>query len=504
MKFFAKVTDILKIEVDLLAVVGALGTKERAVVLGEDAQRVDVALNGELSEIAKSEEFEAKLGNSLLLHSHSKIPAKRVLLVGLGDLIEFTMADWQTVVACIGRRSKDVKAAKVAVVLPDQVVKTFGAQRAAQGLVEGLELGTYKFLRHKSEALQKKEKFIDEAYVLTKPARLNAVSKGVEQGQAIARGVVLARDLVNEPPSMATPTHLAQIATSIAKGAKNVSCEIYGLEDIKKIGMGALLGVARGSEEEPKFIKLTYGGGGRKTICLVGKGVTFDTGGLSLKSGKSMETMKLDMAGAATILGVFSVLAKFAPRVNVVGLISATENMPSDKAIKPGDVVTAMNGKTIEVLNTDAEGRLVLADAFSYAGAKLKPDTIIDIATLTGACVVALGEDIAGLFSNDVKLAQGLKEAADRTGEHMWGMPLFRGYKNQFKSTIADFKNISGTRYGGAINGALFLEEFVPKGVQWAHLDIAGPAFAEKDAPLTPIGGTGFGVRLILDYLQSL
>lgn len=492
MKSIAKVTDSTKIETDLV------------VIFGSDADKIDRSLHGELTEIAKDEEFEAKLGNSILLYTHGKISPKRVLLVGLGESSKLTIDKWQTVAAQIGRRSRDVKAKRIAVVIPVEAVKAFGAERATTGFVEGLTLGTYKFLRHKSQATQKKETLIEELCLITTPGQLNSVSQGIARGEVRARAVYLVRDLVNEPPSMATPTYLANLATSIAKGAKNMSCEVYGREDMKKMGMGALLGVARGSREEPKFIKLTYRGGGKKTICLAGKGITFDTGGLSLKPGKSMETMKLDMAGAGTVLGIFQALIALKPKVTVVGLLSVTENMPSDTALKPGDVVTAMNGKTIEVLNTDAEGRLVLSDALSYIGAKLKPDTIIDIATLTGACAVALGEDIAGLFSNDRILAQNLKNAANQAGEHMWELPLFQGYRSHYKSSVADVKNISGTRYGGAINGALFLQEFVPKGVPWAHIDIAGPAFAEKDAPLTPIGGTGFGVRLILDYLQSL
>ena len=216
-----------------------------------------------------------------------------------------------------------------------------------------------------------------------------------------------------------------------------------------------------------------------------------------------METMKIDMAGAAAILGVFQALTVLKPKVNVVGLICATENMPSGGAIKPGDVVTAMNGKTIEILNTDAEGRVVLADGLSYAVEKVKPDVMVDLATLTGACMVALGEEISGLFANDAKLAQSLKEAAEQSGEKIWELPLAKEYKELLKSSVADIKNISGKRYGGAINGALFLQEFVPDNIPWAHLDIAGPAWAEKDTPLEPRGATGVGVRMMLCWLNA-
>jgi leucyl aminopeptidase len=249
---------------------------------------------------------------------------------------------------------------------------------------------------------------------------------------------------------------------------------------------------------------MTYKGTGKKTIALVGKGITFDTGGLSLKPSQSMETMKLDMAGAATILGIFSVLHILKPKVNIVGILCATENMPGPKAVKPGDVVTIMNGKTVEILNTDAEGRMVLSDGLSYAVEKIKPDVIIDIATLTGACMVALGEDVAGLFSNNKELARTLLAHAEASGEKLWELPLVSGYKESLKSTVADLKNISNSKYGGAITAALFLQEFVPDSVPWAHLDIAGPSFAEKNTLLTPYGGTGYSVITLLSYLLSV
>jgi leucyl aminopeptidase len=267
--------------------------------------------------------------------------------------------------------------------------------------------------------------------------------------------------------------------------------------------MGGLLGIAKGSDEDPKFIRLAYKGTGKKTIVLVGKGITFDSGGLSLKPDSGMETMKMDMAGAATVLGIFSALKTVKPAVNVVGLIAACENMPSGKAIKPGDVVTALNGKTIEIINTDAEGRVILADALSYASQFEKPDALIDLATLTGACMVALGEEIAGLFSNDKELAETLKTSAQKTGERVWEMPLVPEYRELIKGKVGDIKNSAGKKYGGAITAALFLENFVDPKIHWAHIDIAGPAFEEKGKPLTPYGGTGFGVRMLLDFINN-
>lgn len=475
MKFFAKLTDLTKTEVDLLVVFAG----------SEEARKVDGA-----------EEFDGEQGDILLLHSYGNVSAKWVAIVGLGKISELTVADIQTIAAKIGRKAKEISAKTVAVSLTKEVY--------AQAIVEGIALGTYTFAKHKSEETRKKEKHIEEVFLLTTPPKLNSVVDGIRRGEIVAQAVVFTRDLVNEPPSITTPTHLAEVAKKLVKGDATMSCEVFGPSEMKKLGMEAILGVARGSDEEPKFIKLFYKGGGGKTVCLVGKGITFDTGGLSLKDSKNMETMKMDMAGAAAILGVFSVLSVLKPKVNVVGLIAATENMPGPKAVKPGDVVRAMNGKTIEILNTDAEGRVVLADALSYAGIKIKPNVIIDLATLTGACMVALGEEIAGMFTDDEMLAKDLKRSAVASGENIWAMPLSKEYKALLKSDVADVKNISGSRYGGAINAALFLQEFAPIGIPWVHLDIAGPAWAEKDAPLTPKGGTGFGVRMMLQYLQNL
>ncbi|MBI4066442.1 leucyl aminopeptidase [Candidatus Gottesmanbacteria bacterium] len=501
MKFQAKQTDVTKLESGLLAVFASQAKDKDGFTLSEEAKKVDSALGGMLTEVATAEEFESKEGNLLLIHSHGKIPAKRLLLVGLGEPSELTVADLQAITAKLGRKAKEVAAKRVAVSLPKELLDIFGAERACQAIVEGLILGTYTFFKHKSEESRKKEKHIEDVIVLTTPPRLNAAAAGISRGQTVSRAVNFARDLVNGPPSVTTPSYLAEVAKKLVKGQESVTCEVLTPKEMKALGMEAILGIARGSDEEPRFIILKYRGGGGKTVCLAGKGITFDTGGLSLKDSKNMETMKHDMAGAATILGVFSVLPVLKPKVNVVGLIAATENMPGSKAVKPGDVVTAMNGKTIEILNTDAEGRVVLADALSYAGAKFKADVIVDLATLTGACMVALGEEIAGLFTEDYELATHLKHAAESSGERIWAMPLAKEYKELLKSDVADVKNISGSKYGGAINGALFLAEFVPEGVPWAHLDIAGPAFAEKDASLTPKGGTGFGVRMILQWL---
>ncbi len=428
----------------------------------------------------KDDGFKGKLGEVFLIQTQGKLSYKKVFVVGLGKEKKLNAHDWQYVYASIARRAKSSNVASL-------VIPTNDVYNA----VVGLGLGSYSFLIHKNKETQKEEHEIEKVTFVGKDISQKQIIDGVIATEATC----FARDLVNEPPSVTTPVYLANVA-------KKFGAEVFGKKEMQKLGMNGLLAIAQGSHEEPRFIKLTYYGGGEKTITLVGKGITYDSGGLSLKPQSGLEIMKCDMAGAATILGVFEVLGKLKPHVNVIGLIAATENMPGGGSIKPGDVVRAMNGKTIEIVNTDAEGRVVLADALSYAEKFIKSDVIIDIATLTGACVVALGEDIAGLFTDDEALASRLLENAAHVGEKLWRMPIASEYQEQLKSEIADVRNVSKTRPGGAIDAALFLKEFAPKGVPWAHLDIAGPAFAEKDMTLSPYGGTGFGVQILLTFIK--
>jgi leucyl aminopeptidase len=496
MKYLVKPTDSTKIQSDMLVVFASRGKEERDVILSSEAKRIDEKCNQMVSKVIQSEGFVADVGKSIVVHTN----ASRIMVVGVGEKAKLTVFDIQSIGAVIGHVSKQKKAKQVAIVLSSDICGPIGVRITAQHLTEGITLGTYVFNVHKSTVTKEKEHYIEMVTFISK----EHIGPDLQQGQVIADAVTFARDLVNEPSSVTTPTFLAAIAKSITKDNNQLSCEIVEKSDMKKLGMGGLLGIAKGSDEEPKFISLSYKGGGEKTIALIGKGITFDAGGLSLKPSSSMETMKLDMAGAAAILGIFQALTRITPKINVVGLIAATENMPSGKAIKPGDVVVAMNGKSIEILNTDAEGRVILADALSFAVAKVKPDAMIDLATLTGACEVALGPDISGLFANNQFLADKLIHAANDSGEHIWQLPLAKEYKELLDSTVADIKNVTGIHYGGAITAALFLQAFVPDDIAWAHIDIAGPAFAEKGTDLTPKGGTGYGVRLILEYLLSL
>lgn len=503
MKFQTTSSDIIGYNGDLLVVFAKANKKEGEVILTSEATTLDSSLDGLILKTVGMEKYEAgAVGKTFALYPQIGT-MKRVMVAGVGDLKKLTIAKLQLVAASIARRAKSMSVENISIALSQEILDLFGAKASAQAFVEGFMLGSYTFLKHKEEA-RKKDHIVSDVTLLVSSKEVDAVSEGVTRAITVADGVIFARDLVNEPPSLTTPTYLGDVALSLAKKHKSITAEVFGKVDIKKMGMGGILGIASGSDEEPKFIRLNYKGTSKKTVVIIGKGITFDTGGLSLKPAGSMETMKLDMAGAAAILGVFSVLPLVAPAVNVIGLISATENMPGPKAVKPGDIVTAMNGKTIEILNTDAEGRVVLADALSYAVSEIKPDVMIDLATLTGACVVALGEEVTGLFANRQELADDLLSAAKQSGESLWQLPLVDEYREQMKSVVADVKNIGAGRWGGAITAALFLQEFTDDAIPWAHLDIAGPAFAEKDAPLTPWGGTGHGVRLLVQYLLNL
>ncbi|MDQ4070042.1 MAG: leucyl aminopeptidase [Actinomycetota bacterium] len=367
--------------------------------------------------------------------------------------------------------------------------------QAAQAIAEGAALAAYRFTRYKADP---------------KPCHLETVAvvgsgddarHGLDRGARIAAAVTLARDLVNEPARAMTPRRLAEMAGEIAE-AEGLTLTVLDEAAIAAGGLGGLGGVAAGSHEPPRLIELVYDPPNAEgAVALVGKGITFDSGGLSIKTAEGMETMKTDKSGAAAVLGAMSVIAALAPPVKVVGIIPATENMPGGGALKPGDVLTARNGKTIEVLNTDAEGRLVLADGLSLA-VEAGVDAIIDVATLTGACVVALGRKVAGLMGNHAGWIDQVGQAAARAGEDVWPLPLPEDYRKQIDSDVADVKNIGGGRYAGALTAGLFLREFVGD-VPWAHLDIAGPARSEEDEGYLQKGGTGFGVRTLVEAVTS-
>ena len=454
-------------------------------------------LNGTLRARIQKSKFTGAAGSSLLYTSAGFLPTAQLLLIGIGSEPEIATDTWRTTGARARREAAAIGAEDVALFFAPGK----NAESAAAALVEGAQLAGYQFNKYRSNAKPPAE---IKSLTFFKPGLKQgaALQNAAGTAQAVIPAVFLARNLVNEPPSVATARFLGDQAARACRG-RGLSVEVWGKKKIAAMKLAGLLAVNRGSQEEPRFIRIHYKPAGkpRKKVALIGKGITFDSGGLSLKPSKSMETMKLDMAGGAAVIATMSCLPKLALDIEVTGYVPTTDNLPGHNAQKPGDVIQYLNGKTIEVLNTDAEGRLILADALALA-AQQKPDYMINLATLTGACMVALGTQVAGLFSNNQPLADALLRGAGETGEKLWQLPLVKEYKDSIKSSVADMKNIGGA-HGGAIIAALILQEFVAD-VPWAHLDIAGPAFAEGDNLICPKGGTGFGVRTLIHFLSSL
>lgn len=503
MEIRTQVQSIERARGDLLVVNEFEGIKKPGGATGA----VDKALDGMLSKIAKEEGFTGKEEEIVLFPTFGKIPAKRVLLVGLGNKKDFSHETVRRAAGRTIREAKRVQAKKIVSILHGAGIGGLKPREAACALVEGLLLSDYQFTKYKKEAVQKAKKTqIKEVLIPQLDNRsIKVIEQGITEGRFRAEAVIFARDLVNEPSSEMTPVKLVEIARLIANKNSRVSVKIYGRSALERMGAGGILGVARGSAEEPYLIHFIYKPKIKaKKIAICGKGVTFDSGGISIKPSDAMYIMKSDMAGGASIFGLFSKIREIEPKIEVHGIVGVCENMPSGQAIKPGDIVKTINGKTIEILHTDAEGRVVLADTLAYAS-KQKPDFIVDLATLTGSCRVALGEEVAGLMGNDLKLMGKIKEAARESGELVWELPLMKEYAGQIKSDIADVKNITQSRYAGVITAGLFLKEFISEGQPWAHLDIAGPAFAEKQTlSYVPIGGTGFGVRTLIDLLKKI
>jgi leucyl aminopeptidase len=445
-------------------------------------------------------EFSGKAGQSLLLPVPAGSAADELMLIGLGDKKQEALADALRDAA--GVIVTTAKRRGLRTIAIDLTAKAF-KDDAADAITTAALLADYTFETYKKTNPVKKIGTIDILVVDGRMAQ--AMRKRVERAVTIVNGVTIARDLVNTPAQEMTPVHLAQAAQEVAKASKGaVKVKILNRAECTKLKMGAYLAVAQGADHEPQFIHLTYTSPRptKKVLAVVGKGVTFDSGGLSLKPADAMMSMKCDMAGGAAVIGFFATLASLKPRLNIHGIIAATENMVSAKSIRPGDVVHASNGKSIEILNTDAEGRLTLADAITYV-LKEKPDAIIDLATLTGACLVALGEEITGLMSNDRTLAKQVLDSASRAGEKMWELPLEPRYRDLINSDIADLRNIPTSRYGGTLTAGLFIQEFVDN-KPWVHLDIAGPAYAERPmASYLGKGGTGHGVRTLVDFAEQ-
>ncbi|HEY8183408.1 MAG TPA: leucyl aminopeptidase [Thermoanaerobaculia bacterium] len=418
---------------------------------------------------------------------------RKVTLMGLGKRDAITLRLIRTALYAIGKLARKQRDRSIAVAMPYPIADV-GV------LVDYLSQSDYKY---DSYITTKKDGQGPISAVLIPPGDLESKElKRIEtESRALRSGIRTVRDLGNGPANLITPTRLAERAEEIARSV-GVKATVYGKKEIERMKMGGLLAVNRGSDEEPRFIVLEYSPRkAKKHVALVGKGITFDSGGISIKPAEKMEEMKFDMCGAAAVIGTIEVAAKLELPVKITGVIPSTENLPSGSAYKPGDIITMMNGKTVEIVNTDAEGRMILADALHYAS-ELKPDHIIDYATLTGACVIALASEAAGLFSNDDALARKLIESGERVGERLWRMPVWDDYKDLIRSEWADMKN-SGGRWGGAITAALFLKEYV-NCPSWAHLDIAGTAYAEHETGREARGATGAGVRVTIAFLESL
>jgi len=462
---------------------------------------LDEALGGAISQLINAGEIKGKLNQVTVIHSLGKIPAGRAVVVGLGKQPELSLDKVRGAVAETCRLLRQKNVDSIATVAHGAGIAGITAGTSSQAIAEGSLLGLYSFRRHLTREPEHGE--IEQFSVVdASEASLPALEQGCRKGKILAEAANLARDMVNEPANYMTPGDMAEMATRLAQ-TYGLEIDVLEKEQMQELGMGALLGVAQGSQQAPKFIVLNYKGGTSKEpdVALLGKGITFDSGGISIKPSEGMGDMKGDMAGGAAVMAAISAIAQLKPKINVMALIPATENLPGGSAFKPADVLTSMNGKTVEIISTDAEGRLALADAIAYAK-KHEAKRLVDVATLTGACRIALGTVCTGAFTNNQELVDRILAAATDTGELTWQMPMYDEYKESNKSDVADIKN-AGSRYGGAITAAQFLAEFAGD-TPWVHLDIAGTNMSDKDNKYIVKGATGVPVRTLVTFVLSL
>ncbi len=470
---------------------------------------VDKALSGMLTKLIASGDVDGKLGSATIVHTIDKLPADRVCVVGLGKESEFTLDRVRQASANGAKDLRSAGAKKIATIVHGAGIGRMDAEAAEQATAEGIVMGLWQFEKYHTQNEDHHE--IEQVTILERDAaKIKAIEAGVTRGKIIGESTNLARNLSNEPGNTITPTRLSEIAREMAQ---KYGLEFYVIDraKAKDLGMGAFLGVAQGSDEPPAFIVMRYWGAGKNAdpgLGLVGKGITFDSGGISIKAGDGMQDMKGDMSGGGAVIAAMSGIAQLKPKINVTGIVAATENMPSGKAYKPGDILKAMNGKTIEVINTDAEGRLVLADAVAYASGTLKLNPIVDAATLTGSVVVALGNIRTGVFANDDEWAKTVCDVGNAQGEKMWQMPMDDEYSDRIKSDWADVKN-SGGRPGGSITAAWFIRNFVADGTRWVHLDVAGSTqigdfSGGKDRGYINKFGTGVPTRTFINLALKL
>lgn len=494
MKITAKTVDILKTKADIL-VLGLFEDDKTPTAIQE---AIDKQFKGLISNyLIKKEGFSAKFGEIFLLPTYKKLDIDKILVIGLGKKADFDANKLRELGAKI--YSAVEKNKMVLSELLGMSEKKYTVFDCAKAYTEGLLLSSYSFDKYKSK--KSEAKIANFEFITGGPNEQKGALQGIETASILAGAQNFARNLVNEPAEITTPSHLAEVAQKLASKYENIQCKIYNKGQIEKLKFGAFLAVARGSTEEPKFIHLKYTvANPRKKIVLIGKGITFDSGGLDIKPPNSMATMKCDMAGCATVLGVMKAIAQIEPKIELHVLSAVCENMPSGAAYKQGDVLTSRNGKTIEVENTDAEGRLTLADSLSYAD-ELGADEIIDVATLTGACVVALGSEISGIMGNNPSIIDRIIKTGADCGEILWQLPILESMQDALKSDVADMRN-SGSRNAGASVAGQFLSNFV-KNPNWTHIDIAGTAFIDKSFKELSKGATGALTRTLVSYIVA-
>jgi leucyl aminopeptidase len=456
---------------------------------------------GLIEEILRRGDFTGRTNQTAVLYTRGDFPVKRIVVVGLGKRPDFSSDRLRGAFAKAAQKIRSLNIIEFSTSLNIGDMD-FPLEQMTEAAVEGVVLGLYKFLPFKTVDREQDREVVGFTILAAEAETFKVIRSAAKTAEIISVAVNFARDIVSTPANEMTPSDLADKARESTKG-KNICCTVLGAGRMKELGMNALLGVARGSDEPPRLILLEYRGGKKSgsVIALVGKGITFDSGGISIKPSEKMDQMKTDMAGGAAVIATVRAAAELGLPVNLIGIVPATENLPSGKAYKPGDILKSLSGQTIEIVTTDAEGRLILADALTYAG-RYKPAAIIDLATLTGACIVALGDHVIGMMGTDDDLKREIRAAAELTGEKVWELPLWEEYHELIKGDAADYKN-SGGRAGGAITAAAFLSKFTG-GTPWVHLDIAGPAWLAKEKPYIPRGASGVGVRLLIQFLRNV
>ena len=507
--------DFIKCETELLAV----GLFSDAKGLDEVNAELNDKLAGGIERLIKLGDFKGKDGTSAIVYpvrsktltsngvnGDAKIAAKRVLLIGLGEKKKATLDTIRKAAANAANKAVEMKVEKISLALHRAFGGRFDLSMMGQVMAEGTYFGSYRYDEFVTESENGRLDSLGVELIDSDSAKIKKLDKGLSSGAIIGKAQSYARTLANRPGNVINPAKLAAVAKELARGSKSLSCAVFDEKQLGAKGMGGVLAVGSGSANKPRLIVLKYSPASKAassspTIGLVGKAITFDSGGISIKPARGMQDMKFDKSGGIAVLATIKAVAELKLPVNVYGIIPAAENMPGGTSYRPGDIIATFSGKTVEVLNTDAEGRMILCDGISYA-AKQKCDIVIDIATLTGACMIALGRYMAGLMSNDEKLKEQLRRASERSGEKVWPMPSGDEYLEEMKSKIADLKNI-GSKWGGACTAAAFLRQFVGD-AKWAHLDIAGMDIFEKAAEFSAQGASGFGVRLLTTYLINL